>query len=185
MKLIGLYGLARSGKNTVADFLAEKDYNERSFAHQLKFAARMIFGFSMTQVFGDEKDDIDGYWGFTPRWALQVLGTDCVRNHIGDDVWIKSFFRHLDITTIDPDTAKYVVSDVRFLNEAEAIREKGGKLWKIVRTDHEGLSGETGTHASETELVNLPDSFWDGVIKAKTGEMDWLRTQAFELLEEK
>ena len=182
MKLIGLYGLARSGKNTVADFLAEKNFHERSFAYQLKMVAKIIFGFSMNQVFGDKKDDVDQYWGFTPRWALQVLGTDCVRNHIGDDVWVKAFFRHLETTALSND-AQYVISDVRFLNEANAIREKGGKLWKIVRTDHSGLSGETGGHASETDLVDLPFSFCDVIIKAKTVELGDLMAQAFELLE--
>jgi len=184
MKLIGLYGLARSGKNTVAGFLEERGYSEASFAHTLKEAARTIFGFTKEQVYGDKKDEVDVFWGFSPRWALQVLGTDCIRNHIGNDVWIKALFKKINLIFARSPESKFVVSDVRFKNEAEAIREAGGVLWKVVRSDHDGLIGVSGSHASEVDLANLSDDYWDGIISAKTGELDWMRTQAFELLEE-
>lgn len=84
----------------------------------------------------------------TPRHALQTLGTDWGRACY-DRIWIDyalrraAIFRELNLTLV-------VITDVRFVNEARAIREKGGHVWHVSRPDG-GLSGEAAGHASEAE----------------------------------
>lgn len=114
----------------------------------------------------------------TPRHALQQLGTEFGRNCY-DNVWIdyamrvaadllKNVTRYsakngalLGGTNISERVPKgVVISDVRFLNEVEAIRKAGGFVWKIERPIP-GLEGAAGQHASEQEQNSIPPSlFW-------------------------
>jgi len=82
----------------------------------------------------------------TPREVMQFFGTNYVR-HTQDDYWVESFMSKM--------TKRTLVPDVRFMNEAEAIKKDGGCLIKIVRIDSE----DTGdTHVSETEIDKIdPD----------------------------
>ena len=52
---------------------------------------------------------------------------------------------------------RWVVTDVRFPNEADHIREAGGKIIKVVRPEREGTQGDT--HASETNIDNIDPDF--------------------------
>jgi hypothetical protein len=85
------------------------------------------------------------------RGLLQRLGTECGREVIGQSVWVDATFNGLN-----PD-GKYAVSDCRFVNEAEAIRSRGGK---IIRINRPGV-GPANSHASET---SLDDYDFDAVI---------------------
>lgn len=76
----------------------------------------------------------------TPRLMLQLLGTDCGRKIIHPDIWVnallkdyhpeKTYLGHGDYKEYEPD---WIISDVRFPNEANAIKEKGGILIRINR----------------------------------------------------
>ncbi len=74
--------------------------------------------------------------------------------------------------------SKWLVTDVRFENEAEAIKERGGILLRINR------NVDTGTHPSET---SLDDYKFDYTISNK-GSMEDLVTsvrafcEAFDLI---
>ena len=61
----------------------------------------------------------------TYRHMLQKFGTDAIRNNLGEDFWINALF-------VDLDYADIIVPDVRFLNEAEAIKKRGGLLMIVV-----------------------------------------------------
>ena len=51
-----------------------------------------------------------------------------------------------------PDTElKYVITDVRFTNEADMIRANKGKIWRVVRP---GV-GPVNNHISESELDSI------------------------------
>ncbi len=142
-KIIGLAGRARSGKDTCAGFLTNRGFLRRGFADPLKEAARAIFGFSDAQLFGDEKEVEDPFWEKSPRRILQLLGTEAVRQQIDDQAWVKSLMRFVS-TSPRP----VVVPDVRFPNEAEAIRAAGGTVWRV---DRPGIAG-VSAHVSETAL---------------------------------
>jgi hypothetical protein len=97
----------------------------------------------------------DGYkdtvWASDIRRWLQVVGTNCVRGILGNDIWAEATFRALDIRK------NYVITDVRFTNEADGIRNLGGRVYRIVRA---GV-GPANSHVSETALDNYE---YDGFI---------------------
>lgn len=134
--VIGLTGYARSGKDSVAAVLAEYGYRRAAFADALKDIATAI--------------GWDGSKGALPncgrcgmlqgRRLLQVLGSEGCREHLGDDVWIRALERKLT------PGLRWAISDVRYLNEAEAIRRMGGEVWRVSRpgTAPDGHASETG-----------------------------------------
>lgn len=154
--LIGLGYKARSGKDTVADYL-EKEYSyyRHSFAFQLKALLWFLFGIDDELLISGDKNTYIPLWGMTVREMLQKIGTDALRNNFDKDIWVKLAFK--DIL----DGENQVFTDVRFENEAKAIKEKGGILIRIDR-DNEQLTGPTATHQSESELDEFSD--WDYIL---------------------
>lgn len=84
--------------------------------------------------------------GLTPRRALQLIGTECGRA-IEGDIWINHAIREID--AVKPTIEVIVIEDVRFINEAKALQDKGADLWRLTRTNPSALGA---THASEKEL---------------------------------
>jgi len=137
--LIGIIGLKGSGKSTLAEIL-ERKYNfvSDSFAKPVKDIASIIFNWDRTMLDGiteesrEWREETDEEWSkivgrnITPRLALQMIGTEFGRNLICEDIWIESL-------KIRSKNKHIVISDVRYLNEAESIVKSGGVLIKIVR----------------------------------------------------
>jgi len=140
MALVGLIGFAGSGKGTAADILVEKmGYHKLSFADTLKDATAIIFGWERALLEGDTKESRefrecpDPFWTekfgrpFTPREALQKMGTEAGRDVFHEDLWIYTLEHKLE---------KYpnvVIADVRFQNEIAFIRKKGGSIIRVKR----------------------------------------------------
>ncbi len=156
-RIVGLSGKAGSGKTTVSDIIvSDYGYEKASFAEVLREALYLLDPsiFGPTGETWKYKDLIAGY-GYDlvkksypeVRRLLQVLGTDIGRKLLDQDVWVDAAIRKLH-----PDK-KYVFDDVRFLNEAAAIRTLG-ILIRIERPDRirDGLTGEAALHESETAL---------------------------------
>ena len=142
--LIGFGYSAQVGKSTASAYLTSRyNFKELAFASPLKKAVASIFGFSDEQLCGHLKEEIDEYWHLSPRDVLQRFGTDLCRAQFGDDIWVKTLFRQLD------PSADVVISDVRFPNEAQAIKDHGGILINIIR---EGGPGTTHKHISESAM---------------------------------
>ena len=141
--IIGLIGLINSGKGTVGSMLIEQGFQYESFANSLKDAAAGIFNWDRAMLEGDTSDSrvwretVDEWWNerlqipdFTPRVALQILGTDILRNHFHADIWVLSMEAR-----IKDAKQNVVITDVRFPNEVRSIRELGGKIVRIKRGD--------------------------------------------------
>ncbi|QOI67480.1 deoxynucleoside monophosphate kinase [Streptomyces phage Beuffert] len=151
--IIGLAGYARSGKDSAADALESVGFCRIAFADKLR-----EFAYALDpELDGDYslKDVIDEYgWGgykesyyaSAIREQLQFIGTDCVRNILGPDTWVNATFNAMDFSK------DYVITDVRFPNEAEGIREKGGLVYRVIR---EGV-GPANSHYSEVALDDFP-----------------------------
>jgi len=156
--IIGISGLAGAGKTVLATHLVRRyDFRKVAFADSLKRACKEIFYLSDEQVFGELKETVDPYWGVTPRFILQKVGTECMRNIYDKDIWIKSLGAKIKTNQyID-----YVLDDLRFINEICAVKEWGGKVIKIVRKNA-GAKGGIEGHASETELLMYNN--WDYTI---------------------
>lgn len=143
--IIGLSGYARSGKDTVAEYLV----THRGFK-------RVAFADPIRQILYDMNPSIDGVrlttmvdeygWDITKskpevRELLQSLGYSARRN-INPNVWIMAAF---GIMRRDEN---YVIADVRFRNEANAIKEFEGQIWRIERPGIEPVNA----HISEWEM---------------------------------
>ena len=154
MKLIGLTGKARSGKDTIAAYLWHSaGFTRIAFADPLKLAAQNIFGLTDGQTWDDElKEVVIDRIGMSPRQIFQKLGTEAVRNVFGEDTWTKRWMVGYSLFEESDDI---VVPDVRFDNESGLIRSLGGVIVEVRRGP--GLVGSTGTHPSEHGLSTLPD----------------------------
>jgi hypothetical protein len=89
---------------------------------------------------------------------LQVLGTDCFRALVGEDVWVDALFRGWAAGEYPP----VVVADVRFPNEAAAVRRRGGVIVLVRRGAGGRADGRAAGHASERALDDeAPDLVLD------------------------
>jgi hypothetical protein len=140
--IIGICGFIGSGKDTVADYLVNfHEFRRESFANTLKDAVAAVFGWDRTMLEGRTKEarewreQVDPWWAerlamptLTPRWVLQYWGTEVCRRSFHDDIWIASLENKLR-TSKD----NVVISDCRFPNEIQSIRDAGGKIVWVQR----------------------------------------------------
>ena len=138
--VIGLVGFIGSGKGTAGDILSEMGYAKESFAKGVKDTASVMFGWDRKLLEGDTEESRkwretpDKYWSFkfgrdfTPREALQKMGTEVGRDVFHKDFWVFELENRL----MFHDTP-VVVTDVRFPNEIDWIHSIGGKVIEIQR----------------------------------------------------
>lgn len=133
-KIIGIAGLAGSGKTTCADYLVAKGFKKDAYARVMKQAVSVMFGIPMEKLLGDivVKSEIDPYWGISYREILQKFGTEACRKTFGGEVWEKALWRQYDYPNSRP-LGGLVIEDVRFANEAEAIKHRGGIVIEVAR----------------------------------------------------
>lgn len=178
--LIGVSGKKRSGKNTVASIInklvsqgqcstwykipgdPEKKYyqyfEERSFAYLVKKFASMLTGIPMegweteedkAKLLGPEWDYIDKETGLkmqmTRRMMLKKLGSDACNQNLHPNVWINGLFQDYDQIK-----SKWLITDVRFPQEVEAIKARFGPVIRVLRPARE----DGDQHISETALDN-------------------------------
>jgi hypothetical protein len=137
---VGILGFIGSGKGTVGDILSDIGFAKISFASHLKDVTSVMFGWDRNLLEGDTdesrefREEMDPFWSekldrkFTPRLALQLMGTEVGRNVFGENIWIHSLENKIK------DVSKhYVVTDVRFQNEIDWIRKQKGILIEIRR----------------------------------------------------
>jgi hypothetical protein len=167
ISVIGITGFKRSGKDTVGDYLCtQHGFTKLSYASALKIACQAIFSFTDEQLHGDEeKEKIDEYWKHSPRDILQKVGTELFREklpevceHINNDIWIRSVERQIKtLHNLDPSRYnKFVITDVRYENEAEFVKKMNGKVLRINRFDFEMTEENLSKlHKSESTIMKL------------------------------
>lgn len=178
--IVGFCGAAGSGKDTAAEVLREqKSFVPMSFAATIKGVLCMIFNWT-----GDEWQDLkwketpnDHCFGKTPREIAQSFGTDWGRNMVHPDIWVQLTMRMIK----EAPAMSWVFTDVRFPNEAQAIRDAGGILIFVKCTDRE-TGTEFSEHESEAWLPWL-ELFADTTIEAPLGEIDFLQEAALNVVE--
>ena len=141
--IVGLLGFINSGKGTVASELVTRfDFRQDSFAAGLKDACAVIFDWPRAMLEGDTTESrewrevVDPWWSeklampnFSPRLALQVIGTEALRNNFHQDLWFLTLQNRI---RKNPEQ-HVVISDVRFPNEIKFIQEQKGVLVRINR----------------------------------------------------
>lgn len=196
--IVGVVGKKRHGKNTFADILKEIAdpvvINEVSFADALKKHCIQIFGLTTDQVYSEklkeqplEKEiNMDEYISQmasvtnlnniqpqgkiakTPREVLQFYGSEYIRNAK------QSYWTDLGIKAANDLGNICVITDVRFLNEAEAVKNSGGVLVRIIREDLDS----TDSHISEKEQESIEADY---TIINKKDNLYHMREEAFKL----
>lgn len=167
--LIGITGRAGSGKDTVAGYLQHKyGFVQMAFANPLKAAASVLFNIPEYYFHDRElKERVVEDWDMSPRRMAQILGTEAVRTHFGADFWIK---RWLQEYRSMPCSLDVVLTDVRFNNEAQAVRDLGGTILHTERPGDTCLEFAAAQHASEAGVHRMyPD-----VIIVNDGTLDEL-----------
>jgi hypothetical protein len=165
-KIIGLMGAIGSGKDTIADFLTNHGFERLAFAKKVKDVAHVVFGWNREMLEGRTpesrawREAVDPRWGISPRTALQKIGTEMFREHICDDVWIKAVLQ--EIESIDKHV---VVTDCRFENEIQAIKDAGGIIlfvqrgeepsWALAASQGMGFSENLGVHITDWNTYAL------------------------------
>lgn len=150
--VIGFMGLAGAGKTTAARALQRACRTSCAimpFAAPLKEAVKNLCLFSDEQVYGDldAKSRVDPRWGFSPRQAMQMIGTDCVRKMLCEDFWV----RRMWLAVEESQANVIIIDDVRFEDEANFISELDGDIVMIKRPGGPTLPW----HASENPPEDL------------------------------
>lgn len=157
-RLIGIAGPARSGKDTLGKIL-QLVHNAKlyGFADPLKAAASKMFGIDPAIFSGDNpnREEIDPRWGYSPRHLLQLLGTEGGRYTFREDMWIINAQQALDKYRVENPDGLFVVTDVRFDNEASWIRSLGGCIVHMQRLN----SGIQSDHSSEAGVCSTWEDF--------------------------
>ena len=149
--LIGLCGPAGAGKNTVAEFLTDLDgctLVQMAFADPLYECISTITGLPVARLKDRVvKEAVIPHLGKSPRQMLQSMGTEWGRGMVHDEIWIRIAMeqasQHLTVGR------SVVIADVRFDNEAQAIIDAGGEVWKVTRPGWRCLADEAAAHQSE------------------------------------
>lgn len=120
----------------------------------------------------DTKAQISPMLGMTRREALQLMGTEGVRQLFGADLWARRLM-HVWGTLGRP---PLVIPDCRFDNEAEAVKSSGGVVIRVVRPGQasEGIA----EHASEAGVSDHLISF----TVVNDGTPEQLQSQCLALL---
>ena len=140
--IIGLTGLKQSGKTTAGKMLAEELQGmEVSFAEPIRKFISENFGYKE-----ETKEDPIGFLDhcpitdnynrhgarypdqITPRYLMQTLGTEWGRDMIHPELWVLLLHRRLDMLAAHRPLSVFIVSDLRFDNEAKYIRSMGGEI---------------------------------------------------------
>lgn len=115
----------------------------------------------------------------TPRKLMQLIGTECGREIIHPNIWINALFADYNTGYMDSEeawcedgyynkkvwvdtTPNWIITDVRFPNEAKAIKDRGGIIVRVERdwfTQKAGkytISHMRGPLTHDTNQLNHP-----------------------------
>ena len=174
--IIGISGKKGSGKDTLGNFIINNSciiFEPKKFADKLKQVTSIMLNVPIEDCYTDEGkaryiDDLK----MTNGQFQQKLGTDAIRNNIHEDAWAIFLFREY---TKDKN---WVVTDVRFENEASIIKHYGGILIRVNR-DFVLEDGRDNNHPSETALDNYTE--WDHIYD-NNGSLNDMRAFVFNEL---
>lgn len=156
VNVIAFKGKAKTGKTTAGAYLVNRfGYQRMRFADKLKNMLRAL-GLTGREVDGDLKESpCDILGGQTPRHAMITLGTEWGRDMIHPNIWVNAIERDMIVMRAEG-INKFVIDDLRFLNEANyinSLRERDN--YRVMIVELVGRKGTGSTHISETEMDNI------------------------------
>lgn len=180
--IIGICGFIGSGKDTAADYLCNfHNFRRESFASTLKDAVANVFGWDRemlegrTQTSRHWREQVDEWWAqrldmphLTPRYVLQHWGTNVLRQHFHDDIWIASLENKLR-TARD----SIVISDCRFPNEITGLKQQGATVVWVQR----GITPHWYSIAEQANKGDIKARAWLEKENIHASEYSWAGTQ--------
>ena len=172
---IALSGLKRSGKDTIGSYLIQNYSCKRfAFADEVKRLARELFPEEFVQ--NDKPVDL-----------LQWLGNTMRQRN--PDVWINRLSTMIQLTK-DP-VPNLVVTDVRYPNEVQALKNLGFTIVKVQVPVEVSIERSKATEVNFTEELLLHESeqlaqsneqYYDYIIE-NTGTLEELYSKVEEMVE--
>lgn len=152
--LIGITGYAGTGKDTVRCMLEQKGFTGLAFADPIRTMLRSLLrssGLSETYIDCRQlKENTIPALGVSYRHLAQTLGTEWGRT-VQHDLWLRLAAAKMMTASRENSAARFVISDVRFCNEADFVRNLGGQIWRVERQSAPSVR----QHVSESEIDSL------------------------------
>lgn len=155
--IIGLTGLAGSGKDTVRAMLEDAHgFTGLAFADPIRQMLRELLTSNCISTEWMDKRPLKEQpipqLGVSYRHLAQTLGTEWGRQTVAPDLWLRMAAAYIDgIASETFAPPRFVISDVRFPNEADWVRSRGGVVWHIHRPGIEPVRA----HASESSIEQI------------------------------
>jgi len=159
--IIAISGKANTGKDHVSR-LIQNSYKYYPFSFALHFKMELV---GLGDVTYEEVMDTKPTH---VRDIIQQRGTEHGRLLYGEDIWVDTMHSWLTYFSKNWNIGNFIVSDIRFPNEAEYVKRMGGKVFRIKSKDRLAitkLNSNQLTHSSETALDSYEDSYFDGIIE--------------------
>ena len=158
LPIIGLTGYAGTGKDTVRAMLEQRGFVGLAFADPIRNMLRTLLSDNgISEAWMDErtlKERPMPELGKSYRELVQTLGTEWGRAHLGADFLLRIAEAYLHDTTSQTfGQLPFVVSDVRFQNEADWVRQRGGVIWRVDRPG----TASVRAHASEQGATTIKE----------------------------
>jgi len=163
-RLIAVSGRMGTGKSTVAIHLKNQGFVEISFAEALKRVVAVVFDWPYEILLADtpERRALRGKLptrrfngvDYDARHALQFIGTDLFREYFDPEVWVAIV--RMKVRSLLDQGKDVIISDARFKNEMDLIKELGGKCLILARTEND-LRYDPKGHPSENEFLTCLD----------------------------
>lgn len=169
--IIGLTGFARAGKDEAARGLA--DYKRIAFADELKFelnwTVKTLYNINTLNMSPEEKTLV--------RPMLVAHGA--IRRAQNEDYWINKLAAATDCVGLSDAGHKFVLTDVRYPNEAAWVRDHGGKVVLITR------HGVDAANSEERESIGtIIDKHWYNGVVCNNGTVEQLHSMIRSLISE-
>jgi len=147
--------------------MPELHFEEKFFAYNVKAIASIISGLPMDEMISQDgkNRELPLYDGITVGRLQQIIGTDLFRQHFDDMVWVKSLF-----ASYNKIIHNWIISDVRFKNEADYVKSMGGILVRL-EGDPTGVRARSTrdmSHPSEIDLDYYEN--FDIIVHTEPGE---------------
>jgi hypothetical protein len=183
-RIIGLNGVARAGKDTVAGILHDL-YGYEVFSYSETLNDALINLNPIVEIPWEQ--DVPGlvvtgaypgapiFYRYAPliehvgyevakeipevRRLLQAMGTEVGRNMFGENIWVDALMKKIE------GKPKVAITNVRFPNEAEAVWSRGGEVWEVIRPGFEPALGHTSDTALDA-IVKDAYIYNDGDVRA-------------------
>lgn len=188
---LAVLGFLGAGKDSVARHIeSREDFVKDSFARSLKDITAALFNWPRDLVEGSTeesriwREQVDPWWaenlaipGFTPRWALQQIGTEVFRNSFHESTWILTFKHRLETVNKGKNV---IVSDCRFKNEIDMFKKLGGKFIFVdngIRPEWYDIARIANTSTSSMEQVAALLEMQTTYAHVHRSEWDWIGTE--------